>query len=677
MYTLRKTSVLTVGLALVLALLIGAFTLLGDKSASAGNDPTDPGAASGDKITPTLIQGNPDCSNISGGPYRELKIDDVNGPFDGPYTSGDGLLTVTISDSTSQSFKWSSNIGVDAVIVKGGPAGDAYVYDPPKEDTGDTGLHPPVDPNNGEYYGISHVSFCYDLELQVSKTADTSLKRTHTWTIDKTADKDEETLPVGGTSPVNYSVTVDQTSQDSDWKVDGTITVTAPIAATVTSVTDVISGGINATVDCGENSLPAALSAGESLTCDYSANLTDATTRTNTATATSGTPGVKDGTGTAPVNFANATVEEIDEQIDVEDSLQGNLGTANAADAPETFNYTRNVGPYEQCGNYEVPNTASFVTVDDDNDTDANGQSSWNVDVTVLCNVKVEKTVSGAKPSGSQAFTFQLRQGASTTEDGTILESKVANAANGGVINFTSGLQPGSTYQLCEIVMPGWSTSLGQFVPGSFMPPDGIAPDPTVDNSILCVNFTAQPGQTFKVDNTPPPGGRALTIGFWKNWASCSGGGQKPVLDQTLAKAEPTGVVISATSGTYAPFGSTFYLVLHGSTTKPNSAPDCLKAVRLLNKSSIDKGKKLASDPAFNLAAQLLAAELNYTAGAGKTPTATSAINQAVLLLGKYKFDGSEVGGTYTGGTHTPISAADATTMNNLAKTLDDYNNNR
>lgn len=93
-----------------------------------------------------------------------------------------------------------------------------------------------------------------------------------------------------------------------------------------------------------------------------------------------------------------------------------------------------------------------------------------------------------------------------------------------------------------------------------------------------------------------------------------------------------------------------------------------MKAVRLLNKSTTDKGTKMASDPAFNLAAQLLAAELNYTAGAGRTPTATNAINQAVLLLGKYKFDGIK---------HDTISSGDATTMNNLARILDDYNNNR
>jgi hypothetical protein len=254
---------------------------------------------------------------------------------------------------------------------------------------------------------------------------------------------------------------------------------------------------------------------------------------------------------------------------------------------------------------------------------------------------------------------------------GTTLESGVASPTQ-STVNFATKLVPASTYQLCEIVLPGWLTTLGTFVPDSFLPPDGVATNLAVDNSILCINFTVLPGQTrsFAVDNTPPPGGRALTIGFWKNWASCaaSGGKQKPTLDQTLAMAEPTGIVISAGSGFYPDFGPTIYLVLHGSTATPNVATDCQKAVNLLNKSTISTGAKMASDPAFNLAAQLVAAELNFAAGAGRTPTATSAINQAVLLLGKYQFNGI---------THTKISAADVTTMNNLATTLDNYNNDR
>ncbi len=75
----------------------------------------------------------------------------------------------------------------------------------------------------------------------------------------------------------------------------------------------------------------------------------------------------------------------------------------------------------------------------------------------------------------------------------------------------------------------------------------------------------------------------------------------------------------------------------------------------------------MASDPAFNLAAQLVAAVLNFTAGAGRTAAATTAINQAVLLLGKYHFDGNG----YIG----KISAVGAATMNQLARILDDYNN--
>jgi hypothetical protein len=193
-----------------------------------------------------------------------------------------------------------------------------------------------------------------------------------------------------------------------------------------------------------------------------------------------------------------------------------------------------------------------------------------------------------------------------------------------------------------------------------------------VDNSPVCVDFVAQAGQTtvFAVDNTSP-GGRALTIGFWKNWASCAqskGKGQKPVLDQTLAAAEPIGIVVSAESGTYPPFAAPYYLVLHDTNPDPNVASDCLKAVRLLDKSRIDTDKKMASDPAFNLAAQLVAAQLNFSAGAGKSGAVITAVNQAVVLLGKYKFNGS---------THTSISAADATAMNNLATILDNYNNNR
>lgn len=269
---------------------------------------------------------------------------------------------------------------------------------------------------------------------------------------------------------------------------------------------------------------------------------------------------------------------------------------------------------------------------------------------------QVVKTEKGGVPT--QAFTFQLRQGATPTANGTTLET-LATGAGVGTLDFSTWLVPGATYQLCETVMPGWMTTLGTFVPGAFMPPDGVATNPNVDNSILCGNFTVTPGQTlvFTIDNTPPPGGRALTIGFWRNWASCkkSGGKQAPVLDQTMAKAEPTGIQIDS-----------FYL--HGSTATPNVAPDCAKAVNLLSKQNFN-GVNKASDPLFNMAAQLMAAQLNLTAGAYTCPTVSSAVLQANALLTKYGFNGT----SYTG----KLSAADASLANSLAKRLDDYNNNR
>jgi hypothetical protein len=256
--------------------------------------------------------------------------------------------------------------------------------------------------------------------------------------------------------------------------------------------------------------------------------------------------------------------------------------------------------------------------------------------------VRVVKTVGRATPIPGQSFPFGLRQGASTTNAGTILETASATAANAGLIDFATTLIPTATYALCEAIMPGWMTTLG--------PPFHVVYNPSGDNSTVCTDFTVAPGETkiFAIDNKPPPGGLARTIGFWKNWASCaaSQGKQKPVLDQTLAAADPGGIVIGA-------------LTLHSG--------DCMKAVRLLDKSTVHTGKKMASDPAFGLAAQLLAANLNLAAGAGSCPAAVTAANDSQALLQSIRFNGI---------THDKLSAAQSSQATALARTLDRYNNN-
>jgi len=381
--------------------------------------------------------------------------------------------------------------------------------------------------------------------------------------------------------------------------------------------------------------------------------------------------------GPAKFNVTFTNTGDADLVITADD----NIGTFNlAAGKSATFTVTV-TGPF--AGQPTVKNTVNATAALDPKYklSDTIGPKSASASCDVVGLAKVIKTVSGQPPSGTQSFTFTLRQGADMINLGATLETQVANAANGGVLSFSTNLVPGNHYQMCEDVMPGWNTSLGTnlFVPGSMTTP--TLPNPNVNNMTVCTDFVAQAGQTttFTVDNSPPPGGRAVTIGFWKNWASCapSSSNKKPVLDQTLAAATanttnpPGGLVVSAqNAGSGWPnFAATYYLVLKGSASMPNSAPDCAKAVNLLNKTTIDGKTKMASDPLFNMAAQLVGAQLNYFAGAGKNGPTTQNITSAVLLLGKYGFNGN---------TYSPkLSSADTTKANCLATQLDNYNNDR
>jgi len=262
---------------------------------------------------------------------------------------------------------------------------------------------------------------------------------------------------------------------------------------------------------------------------------------------------------------------------------------------------------------------------------------------------KVIKTFNGGA-LGANTFTFQLRSGASAGAAGTILESLTANAGNGGVLNFTTKLVPGQTYQMCEQMQAGWLTTLG--------PPLYSVFNPSGDNSVVCTDFTvaAAETKTFTINNQPPPGGMALTIGYWKNWASCanSNGGQKPTLDRTVNLKTLT-------------YGS---LVLTDTNANPDVASICTQLVALLNKTTIGGGnKKMASDPIFNMVAQLVAADLNGLAGAGVSVNAMAAINCAHALLAAIHFNGN----TYD----KPLSAAQINQANCLATQLDRYNNNQ
>lgn len=177
------------------------------------------GPAAATHIDPTFVPDNPTCSMLApaGTTWFELKVEPV---ADGQYS--DGLLTVTIDVRDTASgpvFDWSSNIGVDAIFVKGGPDGNLYQYDPPgPEVTSDTGLHAPVNPQNDMFFGLSHISFCYDVvpSVRVDKSGDELSKVgddvTYNFTIENDGDTPITLLSVSDTLLGNLT----QTAIDND-----------------------------------------------------------------------------------------------------------------------------------------------------------------------------------------------------------------------------------------------------------------------------------------------------------------------------------------------------------------------------------------------------------------------------------------------------------------------------
>jgi hypothetical protein len=153
----RKDQTLSTGVLVVIAIVIAVGAMLAAALLLSGS------RAEATHVSPVFLAGATNdgkrCSdNVGAGQtWTELKVEGAT-LTNGPHTLGP--LTVTIANLTDDTFDWTSNIGVDAVVVKGGSGGShLYRYDPPTESTGDTGLGVPDPANNG----ISHISFCYDL----------------------------------------------------------------------------------------------------------------------------------------------------------------------------------------------------------------------------------------------------------------------------------------------------------------------------------------------------------------------------------------------------------------------------------------------------------------------------------------------------------------------------------
>ncbi len=296
----------------------------------------------------------------AGAQWFEVKLDQTP---TGSHQVGDVMLTANITNGAATSFNWSSNIGVDAVFVKSGKNGhNLYRYSP--ESTGGTGLTTPL--VDGKYQAISHISFCYDVELLVAKTASTTFTRDYDWTITKAVDQPSVTVAHGGSATVNYTVAVAKDNgTDTDWAVTGTIAVTNPhptLSATGVTVADNLSGFGAITVNCPST----ALAPQASMTCTYSQALGTGATRTNTASADSTTFGFTNGEGTAAVSFVTPTTV-LDNAVSVTDTFTGAGLSSTPIAASQTFTYARTFGAssFTSCGTATTfGNTASIATDD-------------------------------------------------------------------------------------------------------------------------------------------------------------------------------------------------------------------------------------------------------------------------------------------------------------------------
>jgi hypothetical protein len=240
-------------------------------------------------------------------------------------------------------------------------------------------------------------------------------------------------------------------------------------------------------------------------------------------------------------------------------------------------------------------------------------------------------------------------------------------------------LIPGEEYTLCEIGIPaGWTTEWqvdtdGDGIPDAIIPmvaevnydpvdpvtgysrvfdPNYVPPPDTYTNDTRCVNFVVDIGETlaFQIDNRYP-GGEPRTPGYWKNWSTCTGGNQAATAAKNGGTAEG------------------WYLLddLLPRVIGDLQIVSCEDGVSILDHRDINNGKKMASDAAYKLARNLLAAQLNLAAEAETCPEVVDAVAAGNALLISIGFDGT--------GKYLRPKDAEFHTATDLAYTLDQYNN--
>jgi hypothetical protein len=273
----------------------------------------------------------------------------------------DGMpVTIYVTTYADNSFDFEIDGGVTPqMFVKGGADSGflLYQYQPPVSDatnTGpvsyDTGLHDGY--KSGDVYqDVSHLDFCVIPKgepLTAEKTAETSYTRTYTWDITKGEDGTYEGFIGDAAFNHGYTVSVDQTVDETLFKIYGTITVYNSNAFDVdTTVSDSV-GGVGATLNCGDGDGDNTLTvpAEGNATCSYYAFLGAKTNGTNTATIDSQNAYVDGTTAEKAYTFGEPTTIDGYPTINVTDDKYGDLGSASG-----DFTFPVYYGEFQCSGN--------------------------------------------------------------------------------------------------------------------------------------------------------------------------------------------------------------------------------------------------------------------------------------------------------------------------------------
>ena len=360
-----------------------------------------------------------------------------------------------------------------------------------------------------------------------------------------------------------------------------------------------------------------------------------------------------------------------------------------------TFDWTD--GSLNLPGAGSLPAKTTFSVVVTDTRTGCFSEADLEITIDPCSWLDLLKTTNGVVDP-LQTWTFKLYEGA-FPELTQIASASTLGDIDGILLGDAGPLSRNNTYTICEEGVPAgfgntWSVDsdgdgIFEILPyttypgtgGVYNPNSVDVPSQDLGNRCYEIPGTMFPLNAFgdetplalhfQVENTYP-GGEARTPGYWKNWNTCTIGGQQFTASANSTDKNGDGV-ITAYDRVYSGWALLDDIIeLFGIKWGNFELTTCEDAQRILDNRNLE-GVNKASDPAYNLAKHLLAYQLNQAAGAYVCPEMVAIETEAINLLVAIGFDGIK---DFLKKPKTPAAKAQVSRALELGKILDAYNNN-